>query len=216
MALCACRIGFDEIPNDGSASDGAFTTITFGERPTSQRKNVTRDTTLSGGMVSENNGDLEDLSISDFGAPQMEHALLRFDLASVPSGTPIVGARLSLARIDYGDEAPGMIEVRVVSESWTEGTGTPGSGAAWNTRDGTTAWATAGGTTGQTLAMLTPPAVTFDISIAPAVVQTWIDTSATNDGLWFAVRAVNVHYHFHSANSVMTSLRPELVIDLAQ
>ena len=112
MALCACRIGFDEIPSDGSPNDGAFTTITFGERPTSQRKNVTRDTTLLLRMPTANSGDLDDISLSDYGPPNIEHGLIHFDLSSVAAGTPVIAARLQLSRVDYGDETPGAIDDR--------------------------------------------------------------------------------------------------------
>jgi len=213
--LCACRIGFDEI-TETDAGDVAFTTLTFGERPTSQHKNVTRDATVLGRMANANFGDLEDLSISDFMQPDIEHALIRFDLSSVAPATPVKAARLALARLDLGDEMPGEIEVRLVGESWTEGTGMSGSGASWSTRDGTIAWTQPGGTTTLSLASLTPPATMLEVALDPAIVQGWIDLAANNDGVSIRARNANVHYHFHSRNSAMAALRPELAIDLAQ
>ncbi|HEX5063103.1 MAG TPA: DNRLRE domain-containing protein [Kofleriaceae bacterium] len=215
VGLCACRIGFDELPAS-DASDTVVTTVTFGERPTSQHKNVTRDATVLGRMGNANFGDLEDLSISEYMPPDIEHSLLRFDLSSIAPATRVVAARLTLARVDYGDEMPGQVDVLLVGESWTEGNGMSGSGVSWNTRDGTIAWTQPGGTTTMLLTQLVPPATTFTIELDPSIVQNWIDVAANNDGVAIRVPNSSVHYHFHARNSAMAARRPELAIDLAE
>jgi hypothetical protein len=222
LTLCACRIGFDPTepagPSEPDSGIAQITTITFGERPTSMRTGVTRDATIDQSEPKLKFGADEDLSSAEFSA-NGEHALLRFDLSSLAPGSRIVAARLSLTRIDYGDEAPGPIEMRVLRESWTEGTndGAPGTGASWTTRDGSAAWMTAGGSTMQTLATMMPDAPDLDVTIDPLVVQGWVDDPATNHGVLLTVGINTAHYHFHSRESNLDgrSRRPELAIDVS-
>lgn len=218
MLLCACRIGFDTL-NTGDAGDaGTSETVTFGERPASQRKNVTTDATLDQSMASANFGGAEDLSIAEFVA-NGEHGLLRFDLSSIAPGTPVLAARLHLVRRDYGDEAPGSIELRLLAESWVEGTnmGMPGTGATWTTRDGATAWTTPGGTTTQVITTATPTAAEVVFALDPSVVQGWIDAPATNFGVLATVAVNTAHYHFYTRDSPLDmTARPELALDLVQ
>jgi hypothetical protein len=217
--LCACRINFDA---QGDAGADTFdtrpgTTITFGERPASQRKGVTTDTRLDENQANANYGGSEDLSIAQFTA-NGEHSLLRFDLTSIAPGTPVVGARLMLARLDYGDELPGMLRLREVAESWLEGsnTGMPGTGATWSTRDGTIPWSTAGATPAQLLGTID----SADEMVAPidaALVQRWIDTPATNHGVMLdAVPSVHVHVHASESALLGGAGRPELAVDIVE
>jgi hypothetical protein len=215
--LCACRIGFDAT-GDARQADGAeaITTITFGERPTSQRKNVTRDTYVDE-QTSFNYGNTEDLSVAEFTA-NAEHTFIRFDVSSIPAGTSVAGARLSLTKVDYGDEMPGTLEVRLLGESWVEGTnnGTPGSGATWLTRDGTTPWTTPGGTATRSLATAATSASV--VTIDREVVQQWVDSAAANDGLLVTVTNNMAHVHFHARGSDLLGMtaRPELAVDVVQ
>jgi hypothetical protein len=223
VALCACRFHFDEQArvDDGGidAIDASTTTITFGERPTSQRQGVTTDVTLDESAPGMNFGGAEDLSLAEF-TVSGEHALIRFDLSSIASGTSVTAARLSVVRLDYGDETPGSIEARLVGESWVEGTsaGTPGSGANWTSRDGASMWTTAGGTTTAALAAVTPTAAEITFAFEAAVVQDWVDAPATNFGVLLTVGINTAHYHLHSRNSMLVGMtaRPELAVDLSQ
>jgi hypothetical protein len=221
VGLCACRIGFDARPTDADVdldtSDAAITTITFGERPTSQRTNVTRDAYIDE-QTSFNYGGTEDLSVAEF-AGNVQHSLIRFDVSSIAPGTTVVGARLLLVRLDYGDETPGTLEVRLLGESWVEGTnnGSPGPGVTWMSRDGTTAWTTPGGTTTRSLGTLAPDGDDVIATIDPAVVQQWVDAQATNHGLLLTVVGNTPHYHMHSRSSdLISAARPELAIDVLQ
>ena len=228
VALCACRIGFDartdapaqpadaaDAPAPDAPADAAITTITFGERPTSQRTNVTTDAYISQGVTNQNHGSDEDLSLAEF-AGTAEHSLLRFDLSSIPPGTPVVAARLALAKINLGDETAGPVVVRLLGESWTEGNGMPGSGVTWQTRDGIAAWMTGGGTTTQALASIPSPPNSFTVTLAPAIVQMWIDAPGSNNGVLITVGVNNAHYHLHARDSLMNNgmSRPELAIDV--
>jgi len=227
-----CRHGFDPDaggatdarPDTAATSDGtadvpaSIATITFGERPTSQHKTVTIDTTLNEGVAIQNNGGSEDFS-TEASTGNNHHGLVRFDLTSVPAGTLVVAAQLRLGRYDTGDEVTGVVSIRRVTESWVEGTsnGTPGSGATWNSRDGVTAWSTAGGTTSVLLASATPTMAETTFMLSTVVVQEWIDTPSSNHGMLIAVDAAPTHYHFHASESLLVpALLPELALDLAR
>src|SRR5690606_25436858 len=114
---------------------------------------------------------------------------LRFDLSSLAPGTAVVGAHLALAKIDFGDEAPGPLDVRFVVESWVEGTsnGVPGAGgASWAGRDVLLAWTTPGGTTTGTVTTIDPESAEFVVQLPAQLVQTWVDDPATNNGVLLA------------------------------
>ena len=231
LLLSACKLGFDARSDapaardtiDAPSIDAAIdtppgtTTITFGERPTSQRTIVSYDTTVSEANPTENNGAGEDLALEEEPNNRF-HGLLRFDLTSVAPATQLLAARVRLARLDYGDEMNGAIVLYLVTESWIEGTGdgmVVVPGATWQTRDGTMPWASVGGTISAMLATLTPASVAFDIGLPVAVVQQWIDDPLTNHGVLLTVVAVPTHLHLHQSDSAATSLRPELELVLA-
>ncbi|HEY5927531.1 MAG TPA: DNRLRE domain-containing protein [Kofleriaceae bacterium] len=217
LVLGACRINFD--PGLDDAGDGPIATITFGERPTSQRKAVTRDASLSEMDPTINFGRADDLSISQFTANR-EHALVRFDVSSLPATSQVVGARLHLRLLDYGDEMPGPVEVRVMRESWMEGTGNDDpatDGASWNTRDGVQPWSTPGGTASGPLVTAASNGGELVIELPASLVETWVSMAVANDGLMITAATAQTHYHFHAGNSAQNaSARPELAIDIAQ
>lgn len=212
----------DDARDDANASPDASVmtvTITFGERPTSMRKTVTRDTWLEQARGSFNFGSSEDVSVANF-ATQREHSLLWFDLTSLTPGTQVTAAQVSVVRLDYGDETPGPIEVRLLSESWVEGTnsGSPGTGASWTTRDGSTAWTTGGGTTSQLLGTVTPTATEVLLPLPASVVQAWVADPATNHGILVTSSSIGTHFHFESSASSVSggANRPELSVTIVQ
>jgi hypothetical protein len=220
VGLCACRMNFDEISdaNRDARGDGNDVlpglTLTFGERPTSSFKNVTSDAFIDSMSPTFNFGATEDLSIAEF-TGNGEHTLLRFDLPVIGSSSIVAGARVHVTKLDYGDETPGSIEVRLLGEAWIEGTnmGAVGTGVSWTTRDGASAWITPGGTTAGTLTTLTPTGNDIVVTLDPALVQSWIDNPTTNLGLLFTVGVNTAHFHFHSRSSSVAAARPELAID---
>lgn len=230
LVVAGCRLHFDEQPLTSDASVDAradappgSATLTFGERPTSLRQGVTADAYVNEMEPSINYGGNDSHSIS--GSPGFQsHALLRFDLSSVPPGSPLLEARLAIVIVRFGDEVMGPISGFEISESWTEGTlqGSPGPGVTWTSRDTGLAWSTAGGTRGsQLLAPVTPTAamgLELAVTIDTAIVQRWIDTPTSNFGLLLAPSdgTAQTHYHFEARESLMPSSRPELTLVLAQ
>lgn len=230
----ACRFGFDELANADAASGALPDTldapddsgglmapgITFGERPSSDRTGVTTDATLDESSAVANWGGASAMALSAF-TTYREHGVVRFELSSLAPGTPVVGARLALAKVDFGDETPGPLEVRLLGESWVEGTsnGVPGAGgASWSGRDALMAWTTPGGTTTGTVTTVTPDSTDFVVLLPAQLVQTWIDDPATNHGVLLAPSATGAHFHLHSRESTADggTHRPELTILLAQ
>lgn len=224
-ALCSCRVRFDPVEsdarndadNDGPTSDGGGMMISFGERTSSMRKDVTQDTYVNENVPTLNFGADPELTITANPSP-FASSLVRFDMSTIAPGTVIVAARLELVHLSTGDEVVGSISLFTLAESWVAGTGLGQLGVAnWNERLTATAWTTPGGTTGVALAPAEVPPAAWRTTLDRDAVQAWIDDEMTNFGI--LVRAANptagTHYHFHSSNSTATELRPELVIELA-
>lgn len=219
LVSAGCRFGFDENPivvldahTADDTPDAAITTITFGERTGSMTTGVTIDTVMFEADPSSTFGLIEDFSI-DGGIGTRSRAALRFDVSSIASGTQVIGARLSLVVIDYGDEMTGDVALFTPAQAWTE------PYASWDDRDMGIKWTTAGGAIG------TPPVVTFTpgptealITVPAALVQSWVDSAGSNTG-WVIVcgdEAIDTHYHFHSRESVQAANRPLLSIDVVR
>lgn len=74
----------------------------------------------------------------------LDHALLWFDLSSIPIGSPITSALLRLKEsMTLGPS--GTLEAHRITRSWTEGSNQNYSGATWSTYDGSHLWTTPGG-----------------------------------------------------------------------
>ena len=76
------------------------------------------------------------------------HALIQFDLSTLPAGTEIISASLSLYAENTGAGTPTEVEVHRVTQSWNEGdqNNKPSiTGATWNTYDAVNPWLAAGG-----------------------------------------------------------------------
>lgn len=215
----ACRIGFTELPSDGGldapadliAGDARIVTHTFGERAGSMTTGVTTDTSLSEMSPMLNNGASEELSIIGT-ASFRRRILLRFDLSSIPAGTPILAARIELELIDLGDNIVGDLALRVSGQPWVEST------ATWNVRDAATAWTFVGGTVSAIVAVIPAPTGAFTVPVPVNIPQSWIDAPLTNFGVVItaADETTDTHYHVHASESLVVTARPLLVLDLAE
>ena len=121
-----------------------------------------------------------------------QRMIIRNDLSSIPVGSNIISATLSIYGVNHGGPG-GAVEVYAIepTAAWTK------TGASWNTMDGTNLWPTTGtGAVGYNLygGWLTPgaidsevvtgstqiPELPFDVT---SVVQDWVDGTRGNQGL---------------------------------
>lgn len=166
---------------------------------------------------------------------ERRRALLRFNLASIPAGSVVNSAQLSmsLTRVPPGTLPPISMSLFPVTSGWSEGSsdaGSPGgNGVAATTGDPTwsqrafpaTAWGTAGGD------FSTPASAVVAVnglaryqwgSTAGMVsaVQSWVDVPASNRG-WILVAdetaGNTTARRFASREMVDAAARPQLLID---
>ena len=118
--------------------------------------------------------------------------LLRFSMATIPSGATVNSATLTLTSTN--SRSNHFVEIRRAIQSWTEGTGsdvTCVTGASWdapNCTDTGTGWDGSGGnfstaTWGATLYGTAVPDITAQNIDVTALVQGWIDATWANEGV---------------------------------
>jgi hypothetical protein len=147
-----------------------------------------------------------------------DRSLLRFDLSSIPAGSTLHSATLTLYANGYHNNTMGdPVQVFRAIRPWTE------FGSLWATYDGTNAWTNPGGdavgTSGQQLtepyavntsdpAANTP--LTWDIT---TLAQEWLSGTYPNQGLLLALGGtLQSDLHFHSRESSSSGLRPSLML----
>lgn len=102
-----------------------------------------QDTFIRTGAPTSNFGNIVDLEIKPPNG--IDYSLLKFDLAAFPAGSLPLSALLYLYPSNISGSGTNSVYLYRLVNSWTEGDGSSGSGATWNTRDGTLSWSTAGG-----------------------------------------------------------------------
>ncbi len=196
--------------------DAAGVAISFGERTGSQHTGVTTDTWLSSTSQMANYGGDDNFSVSPSNV-----GLIRFDVSAIPSGTTVVAAELHIKSEDIGLSS-GMVQLFQVLQPWTEGTGQGSNGVAnYTQRMNATNWANAGagapGSRSSTvIAQFDPATLQTDYTVAfnaagVAMVQSWVNTPANNDGVAFVVTAGGGNVNFQSRTAGASSA-PLLVI----
>jgi hypothetical protein len=149
--------------------------------------NATQDTYIKGksGETGLNFGAATSLVV-DRESTDLQRALLRFDLSSIPGGSTINSATLRMQATQIGGTL--NINVYELLQSWNEGTGNGTAGEAnWINRAPSTAWTTAGGTFNPTaVATLNTNSTGQHSWNVTALVQAWIAGSGTNNGLMVA------------------------------
>ena len=180
----------------------------------------TRDTILKEGAATVNLGNLDVLRVTtaDIGPAGPTWTLLRWDIAGeVPPGTVVESVRIVLeADPEGGAVATQFYEVR---RPWSEGNGSPGSGATWLTTDGSTAWQTAGAEGGAdrgSTSIGTLPAgsgtqtATLNAT-GVAMVQGWVDDPDSNYGVILRSNSGNA-MDFDSREVTAAGNRPRLEV----
>ncbi len=152
-------------------------------------------------------------------------ALLYWDISSIPAGSTISSASITVNVENVTDATPGF-NLYAMLQGWTEGTGNgsaTGNGATWNTYDGTNAWPGGAGGAGASdrgttaLANLAPTStgsyqVTLNAS-ALAVLEGWVNTPAGNNGFMIHAGTEDNGMDISSREAVTITARPKLTID---
>ena len=176
------RVGISAI---GSLVDGTkqtysradlevFRTLTVTFQPGTN----TDDVTLDAIEPNKNYGDQPKIIVSNFGA-EISHALLWFDLSTIPAAATVTSAELTLYLEGASGAPPGAeVAFHRVTQGWVEGTmqgAEPADGATWLTHDGTASWAAAGGDVDPIRSAtlpLGPVGQAYDIDVT-ALVKQW-------------------------------------------
>jgi len=143
-------------------------------------------------------------------------ALVRFDLSSIPAGTTITSATLSLYNYAHLSSATGgALNVYPVSRPWVE------SEATWNRYSAGGIWTVPGMQAGTDYATSPSTSITIDTSTGvwrsfdvTAIVQSWLNGTRPNNG--FVVRSPTngVKPLFYSSGyATDPTLRPKLTIN---
>ena len=144
--------------------------------------------------------------------------ILKWDVSSISAGSTVQSATIT---INITDLSPSAYNIYEMKKNWVEGNGAAGSGANWNTYNGTNTWETAGaqGTTdrGTTSFGASPTSVTGSQTITLnasgiAKVQGWINSPSTNYGIIWGDLAFTDGLDFTSREGTTASQRPKLTI----
>ncbi|MCA9145020.1 MAG: DUF4347 domain-containing protein, partial [Planctomycetales bacterium] len=161
--------------------------VSIKEAGTSVILSAVADTYVNSGSSGANYGNSTSLVVDKSGGGLgNQHALLEFDLSSIPVGSTITGATLQLQAT--ANTAAFDLNIYEVTEDWAEGTGNATAGAAnWNQRLVGTNWSTAGGTVNSTVvATLNTAAIGQHNWNVTSLVQDWFAGTAANNGLLIA------------------------------
>ena len=146
------------------------------------------------------------------------HALLEFDLSSVPAIATVLTATLELHQ-NAPSSAGGPIEAHRVTSAWTEGVNSGGNGAPnWTERDVGVAWGTLGGdfdATASASAMVPGGVVDWSQWDITSLVAQWLDGTHPNLGLVLVPAAPGTAAQFDSSDHLDPALRPKLTITYA-
>jgi hypothetical protein len=150
---------------------------------------------------SSGNGTQPDLKCE----PGNKHALLRFDLTSIPAGSHVTSATLSsYATSGSGSDA---VALHRLTRDWTEA-------ATWSSSDGGTAWNAAGGdihATAVATANFSAPSswLSWDLT---ALVDKWVKGSLPNQGVQARVGVAVSGLTLASSDATTATQRPKLSV----
>lgn len=154
--------------------------------------------------------DLNDGAGGDIGIYQArDRSLLRFDFASLPTGSTLNAASLTVTVSGTygGNPNAESMNVHRLTQAWTEG------GVTWNRYDGTTNWAAAGGDYDGTVRATSTAnpgvggTIAWDVT---SLAQEWLDNTHPNHGLIIINSGGSNGLHFASKESGNVAYRPYL------
>ena len=148
------------------------------------------------------------------GSSTEKHPVLQFDLSSLAGATIVSGTMSLYKTANSGTYTAFDGYVYRMTRAWTEGTSGFGTGANWNTYDGTNAWTSAGGDFDATaegyISVTNTLNVFFDWDIG-ALVQEWV-SGTTNAGAILRKTGDTSEASFASSDNATASYRPKLTV----
>jgi hypothetical protein len=193
----------------------AQTTITFqdGVAPTSSYVG-TRDVTVTDfnyvDPVRDPNTNYNTNLLTVDAFPGRKTILLRFDLSSLAPGTTVNSVNLQLR---VTDDSPQTAEVHAVLKSWSE------TGATWNQAAPGVGWGLSGAS--ESGVDFSPPAAgsfnapaigVVNVPLTPSVVQGWVNTPASNQGVIILPAGMDNGIDLASCEHATLGFRPGLVV----
>lgn len=169
-----------------------------------------KDAGIMADNATTNYGTSNEIHVIMTGGGVPRRALLQFDLSSIPAGSTVVSAVLTLTAFANRLSAD-TLAVHRVTQAWTE------AGVTYNKYDGTTSWGTAGGdydaTADATFVAPATTGATVDVAIA-SLVQEWVN-GATNNGMIMKVETetgTSKGGQISSSDHATAGYRPKLVV----
>jgi len=199
-------------PDAAPPVDAGPRTLTFGERPDADVKNVTTDTWLDSTAQTTPHGSDVELVVDP--SPQRA-TLIRFDLAAIPPGSTVTAAEVVWVVFDpisTGSE----VKAQVLLLPWSE------TEASWANASAGRAWPNSGATgasiASTIVATYRPDADgEYAAALLPAVVQAWVDAPASNYGLrWQSSAADGNNLRVHSRESAVSAEHPLLRVTFTE
>ncbi|MBA7511636.1 hypothetical protein ES705_03632 [subsurface metagenome] len=163
-----------------SFQDGVYPTVSY---------NDTRDTYLDSLNTTTNYGAGTNLNFD--GENPEAPVLIKWDISDIPSGSIVSSATITFVCAGDASDEYELYEMKL---NWLEGNSTTGSGADWETYDGSTNWQTAGAqgandrgsTILGTILLPNTPGQPYNINLNSdgiALVQAWINGTKPNYGI---------------------------------
>ena len=169
----------------------------------------TVDTQISENSTAANYGDATTLKVDGDdpgGSGKDAYSLLRWDLSSVPAGSEVDSASVT---VNVTNPSTQTYQIYDLKRPWVE------SAATWLQYASGGAWEVAGAKgsldRGSQVGSLSAPTTgTRTVSLSPALVQRWLDNPASNQGIIIANATNSDGVDFYSRQVGDASLRPTL------
>ncbi len=217
LAACSFQAGqlpqaADDAGNDTPSGDGRMDAVAGDAMADMQivSPSTTNHTSVADTYVADQaknlNLDGEPSALVD-GSGNFCVVLMRFDLASIPTGATVSAAELHVWTADDGGDSDVMIYP--VLQSWVE------SEATWNNRSNGTGWTAPGveppSRGAVIIGTITPTATNTEYitAITTSTVQGWVTSPATNVGIAFVTQDSN-GTRFATRENVTAAVRPYL------
>lgn len=176
----------------------------------------TNDTYLDFQNPGKNFGANSTFSI-DGQTSQVNRAILKFDLSSLPAGATITTANLQMVATNVQTNTGFNIDVHPMTRDWLEGTGTGNAGSPnWTQYSGVNTWTTAGGDYNATAESSTIVSTTgtYNWSVTN-MVNSWYTIPANNFGMLLKFtneNTANQNKIFASKENATTANQPLLAV----